>query len=508
MSLSQKLKKREHEGNEDVATNPKRAQFEKTKESKEQFVYELSREERGFNVVKLESASLAEPVAFVANETLIRRGDLSYPRHVTNVPGLQELLQRIVVARTKKAIGELTIVHVFAGNMEWPTQNSHTHDFDESTRAKYHNHPVEFLNGCKAQGLQADVIVFSPPANQLLLKQYLVALGAEREAYFYALNKRNSVKQGDAGLAKAIKTKLEPLLKPDGIAICVSFKSAGIGKSLGFDLKELHVIPHAQDGKFLCHDTMITVEERLNSEDQLSSVALWYELPSKPSVFVSRVWAMFASEGATFSVKPIQQLIQKYVCAKEDAPKHGTLDKFMKRSTTILPVKFNFTRENPIVVDPFARKSQGIVGAQMVTNDLNSKLKKTSPTHFSLDAVEFLDHLCNNQITFEKKLPLNLKGQVDAILLDPPYSDMQSTQLYSSAGVDEKAGYTINADLYFNCKQRASRLLKKGGFLFPFGWSSVGAGRGFALREVLYCAHGAAHDDTVVTVEEFIGISE
>jgi len=46
-------------------------------------------------------------------------------------------------------------------------------------------------------------------------------------------------------------------------------------------------------------------------------------------------------------------------------------------------------------------------------------------------------------------------------------------------------------------------MLKPGGIAICFGWNSMGFGltRGYELKEILLVTHGAAHNDTIVTVE-------
>jgi hypothetical protein len=53
------------------------------------------------------------------------------------------------------------------------------------------------------------------------------------------------------------------------------------------------------------------------------------------------------------------------------------------------------------------------------------------------------------------------------------------------------------------CKDEIARIIKPGGYAICFGWDSIGLGKGrrFTLMEVLLVCHGAAHRDTIVTIE-------
>jgi len=90
----------------------------------------------------------------------------------------------------------------------------------------------------------------------------------------------------------------------------------------------------------------------------------------------------------------------------------------------------------------------------------------------------------------ESLRPSTLCGAV----IDPPYSSRQVTECYKGR----------------NCKQITpildliSKAVMPNGIVISFGWNSNGMGmtRGFMLVEVLLVAHGAQHNDTIVTVEQ------
>jgi hypothetical protein len=75
---------------------------------------------------------------------------------------------------------------------------------------------------------------------------------------------------------------------------------------------------------------------------------------------------------------------------------------------------------------------------------------------------------------------------------------------YKNAGRKVGTEETQNARLYKECKDRMAQILKPGGIAVCCGWNSMGFGlnRGFELLHVLLVAHGAAHNDTIVTVEQ------
>jgi len=91
----------------------------------------------------------------------------------------------------------------------------------------------------------------------------------------------------------------------------------------------------------------------------------------------------------------------------------------------------------------------------------------------------------------------------DAVLFDPPYSPRQIAECYRSVGLTPTTSDTQNARLYKAVKDGLDRMLRPGGIAICCGWNSGGFGitRGYELVEILLVPHGAAHNDTIVTVE-------
>jgi hypothetical protein len=166
-------------------------------------------------------------------------------------------------------------------------------------------------------------------------------------------------------------------------------------------------------------------------------------------VKITRTWAMPSAE--TFSIKPIAEL----------------LDRWLDGCT--------------VVVDPFARNSK----RGTLTNDLNPD---TTAQHHML-AEEFVATLS--------------PGAADVVLFDPPYSPRQIAEVYQKAGRHCFTHDTQNARLCRVVKDGLTAALRPGGVSISFGWNSGGFGncRGFEKQEILLVNHGAAHNDTIVTVE-------
>lgn len=132
------------------------------------------------------------------------------------------------------------------------------------------------------------------------------------------------------------------------------------------------------------------------------------------------------------------------------------------------------------VLDPFANRPSPY-GA--ITNDLNPD----ADVDFHLDALDFLRR-------FEDQ-------SVDCVLFDPPYSLRQLKECYDSIGrsLTQRESQRFFSDL----KDEIQRVIKPGGVVFSFGWSTVGMGRsrGFDKEGLLIVCHGGIHNDTLCLIE-------
>lgn len=166
----------------------------------------------------------------------------------------------------------------------------------------------------------------------------------------------------------------------------------------------------------------------------------------------SRIWAM--PHRSTFSIKPIAELIQRYL-------KPG------------------------IWIDPFARNSPFNPKCRF-TNDLS----KDADTTHHMESLNFLNLLHSENI------------QADGVLFDPPYSPRQISECYKSVGRSVHITDT-QSSFYGDRKKAVARIVRPGGTVICCGWNSGGIGKtlGFEMIEVLIVPHGGAHNDTIVTVE-------
>lgn len=186
-----------------------------------------------------------------------------------------------------------------------------------------------------------------------------------------------------------------------------------------------------------------------------------------------------------------------------ESVKLGCLTLFGKEDAAVISFQRQFAMGNPetfllppvwkllaryinpqdFVVDPFARNAKW----GTATNDLNPE---TDAEYHEL-AEDFVQR----------------DFKADVVLFDPPYSPRQIAECYQHIGRKVKTQDTQNARLYKRVKDGLDRMLKPGGIAICCGWNSMGFGltRGYTMLEILLVPHGAAHNDTIVTVERKTG---
>lgn len=159
------------------------------------------------------------------------------------------------------------------------------------------------------------------------------------------------------------------------------------------------------------------------------------------------------SNSDTFTIKPIKELVERYI------------------------------KDREVIVDPFANSAK----YGTITNDLNPEFD----TDYHIDALEFLRLFEDNSI--------------DCVIYDPPYSPRQVSECYKGIGI-AVTQETTQSSWRARHLDEIKRILKPNGVALCFGWNTNGIGktRGFELIEILDVPHGGSKNDTLCTVERKI----
>lgn len=118
-----------------------------------------------------------------------------------------------------------------------------TNDLNTEFEADYHLEALQFLKQFDDNSI--DGVLFDPPYSPRQISECYKNVGRDvhmqdTQSSFYSDRKREVAR----------------ILKPQGIVICFGWNSGGIGKSLGFDLKEILLVAHGGAH----NDTICTVE--------------------------------------------------------------------------------------------------------------------------------------------------------------------------------------------------------------------------------------------------------
>lgn len=136
--------------------------------------------------------------------------------------------------------------------------------------------------------------------------------------------------------------------------------------------------------------------------------------------------------------------------------------------------------QSHLSVDPFARNKRWAT----MTNDIDP----TTSAEYHMDAEDFL---------------LSRSEKFDLVIFDPPYSPRQVSECYKGIGREVGMKETQTALLYKRVRDAIPAILTPNGIVLSFGWSTNGMGktRGFEIMEIMLCAHGGAHNDTICMAE-------
>jgi hypothetical protein len=119
----------------------------------------------------------------------------------------------------------------------------HTNDLNPLKPTTHHLHARDFAAACPDP---LEGVLWDPPYSPRQIREVYDGM-------------RIKGLVADFQFLGRIKKILGPKIKPDGLAICCGWNSAGFGKTLGFELIEVLLVSHGKDH----NDTIVTVERRV-----------------------------------------------------------------------------------------------------------------------------------------------------------------------------------------------------------------------------------------------------
>ena len=134
----------------------------------------------------------------------------------------------------------------FAGKMSFHN-SMYSNDLSPDSPARYHEDALTFLKSMETGFF--DGVLFDPPYSITQAKQHYGGRGMEKLD-----TKPTSMKYwGDC------KTEIARITKKGGKVICFGWNTMGIGKSRGFRMDRILIVPHGGSK----NDTLVTVEKKL-----------------------------------------------------------------------------------------------------------------------------------------------------------------------------------------------------------------------------------------------------
>lgn len=153
---------------------------------------------------------------------------------------IKKLIERYL--KTNKGVW----VDPFVRNSIFKDQCKFTNDLNEDIEATHNLEALKFLRKLKSNC--ADVVLFDPPYSPRQIKECYNNIGikvqqSDTQASFYS-DKKNEIKR---------------ITKKGGLVISFGWNSMGIGKTRGFEMIEILLVPHGGAK----NDTIVTIERKL-----------------------------------------------------------------------------------------------------------------------------------------------------------------------------------------------------------------------------------------------------
>lgn len=140
-----------------------------------------------------------------------------------------------------------------------------------------------------------------------------------------------------------------------------------------------------------------------------------------------------------------------------------------------------YLRSSKVSVDPFSRNKRWATH----TNDLNPDTQ--AEHHF--EAEEFF------------ALLIHQKVKADLVILDPPYSPRQVKECYDNIGRKMAQEDAWGGAIKKRRRELIHQIITEDAIVLSFGWNTNGMGKGWEIEEILLCAHGSDHNDTICMAE-------
>lgn len=144
--------------------------------------------------------------------------------------------------------GDLKMIDPFARNSPFK-KLCLTNDIDETMETDYHLDALEFL---KMQGSnEFDIVLFDPPYSPRQVAECYKGAGV-----------KVNMETTQSSFWADMKNEIARITKPGGVVISFGWNSGGIGKAMGFEIREIMMVAHGG----WHNDTIVVTEEKVQGE--------------------------------------------------------------------------------------------------------------------------------------------------------------------------------------------------------------------------------------------------
>lgn len=153
---------------------------------------------------------------------------------------IKALIERVLSSKVKPIV-----VDPFVRNSPFKSI-SISNDLDETIEANYNMDALDFLKSLKDQSV--DILLYDPPYSVRQVSECYKKLG-----------KTVNFETTQSTFWTYLKAEIARICKTDSIVVSCGWNSGGIGKTLGFNIEEILMVPHGGPH----NDTIITVERKI-----------------------------------------------------------------------------------------------------------------------------------------------------------------------------------------------------------------------------------------------------
>jgi hypothetical protein len=161
------------------------------------------------------------------------------------MPNSQTFTIKPVKELIEKNLTNGTWADPFVRNSIFKDQMSFTNDLNPDFDATHHMDALEFLKTFDSESL--DGVLFDPPYSPRQIAECYQGVG-----------RRTTMQDTQASFWGNLKKEIGRIIKPGGHVITCGWNSGGCGKSNGFELIEVLLVPHGG----WHNDTIVTVERK------------------------------------------------------------------------------------------------------------------------------------------------------------------------------------------------------------------------------------------------------